>query len=398
VTQRLRLCFAAPGHVLLSTAGSVRNILATAAALSEWVDVTLAFRGIAEPLQSNEFRVETIVQASGADAARDDVAVRGLNPFDHFAYMSHLRAYARRSAADFDLVMEKGWRLSGYLSHAFAAQGVRSILIENDARAWNEPIRSPRAAAKFMAHCTAQTVAGYCSRRLSAVVAETEQLKSALVATRRIAPERISVVPLGVDHSAFRPRDMRIARAELGMPPDATVMFYVGGMDQYHNLSPLLEALQEGAPAGLQVHLVGDGEYRRRYEALATGLPVPVVFHGQVPHQRVPIHIAAADVCLAPYHTAGFHGNEVAFSTLKIPEYMACERPVISVPSGNIRALVTEGVNGFLFNNDVRSWSEFLGQMPDRARLARMGQAAAPAVAHLDWKATARKYLDLAAR
>lgn len=398
MTERARVCFAAPGHVLLSTAGSVRNILATATALSEWVDVTLAFRSVAEPVQSHKFKVDAIDHVPDDGAARDDVAARGLNPLDHMEYMRRLREYARRSAVRYDLVFEKGWRLSGYLSHAFAACGVRSILIENDARAWNEPVRTPRAAAKFMAHCAAQAVAGYCSRRLPAIAAETEQLKSALVATRRIAPERIAVVPLGVDHTSFRPRDMRAARAELDMPAEATVMLYVGGMDQYHNLSPLLEALQQQAPAGLEIHLVGDGEFRGRYEALATGLPVRVVFHGQVAHRQVPIHIAAADVCLAPYHTAGFHGNEVAFSTLKIPEYMACERPVISVPSGNIRALITEGLNGFLFNNDAQSWSQFLAQMPDREHLSRMGQAAAPAVAHLNWHATARKYLDLAAR
>lgn len=155
--------------------------------------------------------------------------------------------------------------------------------------------------------------------------------------------------------------------------------------------------MREAAPAGLELHLVGDGEYRSRYEQLATGLPVKVVFHGQVPHRRVPVHMSAADVCLAPYHTSGFHNDEVAFSTLKIPEYMACERPVISVPSGNIRALITDGVTGFLFNNDAASWSAFLARMPDRESLAAMGRAAGPAVAHLDWKATAHRYLEMAA-
>jgi glycosyltransferase involved in cell wall biosynthesis len=174
------------------------------------------------------------------------------------------------------------------------------------------------------------------------------------------------------------------------------VMLYVGGMDQYHNLSPLLEALREHAPAGLELHLVGDGEYRHRYEQLALGLPTKVVFHGQVPHRRVPLHIAAADVCLAPYHTSGFYKGEVAFSTLKIPEYMACERPVISVPSGNIRALITDRVTGLLFNNDLVSWSEYLAGMPSRERLARMGRLAGPAVSHLNWKTTASRYLDLA--
>ena len=396
MSDRPRVCYAAPGHTLLSTGGSVRNVLSAAEALSEWAEVTLAFRSIAEPLASGRFRVESIEPATTGMAARDDVAARGLNPLSHFAYMKSLRDYASRSAGSYDLVLEKGWRLSGYLSRAFAVRGVRAILIENDARAWNEPIRTMRAVVKYLAHSAAQAVAARCSRQVHAIAAETEQLKSALVAERGIDPARIHVVPLGVDHTVFRPCDMRVARTELGTAPDAMVMLYVGGMDQYHNLSPLLEALRVRSPAGLELHFVGDGEYRARYEALALGLPVAVRFHGQVPHRRVPVHIAAADVCLAPYHTSGFRDNEVSFSTLKIPEYMACERPVISVPSGHIRALVTDGVTGFLFNNEAASWAAFLAHVPDRTRLAGMGRAAGPSVAHLNWRDTARRYLEIA--
>jgi D-inositol-3-phosphate glycosyltransferase len=227
------------------------------------------------------------------------------------------------------------------------------------------------------------------------VVAETEQLKSALIAGRGLRPERIEVVPLGVDHAVFHPRDSAAARAELGISPAANIMLYVGGMDQYHDLSALLEALRDTAPPGLEIHLVGDGEYRARYENLARGLTVPVVFHGQVNHHRVPSYIAAADLCLAPYQTKGFFRNQVAFSTLKIPEYMACEKPVISVPSGHILQLIEEGVTGFLFDNEVPRWRTFLEQIPTREQLARMGKAAGPSVAALSWSATARKYLDL---
>ncbi|MBK7726961.1 MAG: glycosyltransferase family 4 protein [Gammaproteobacteria bacterium] len=395
MTRRLSVCFAAPGHTLLSTAGSTRNILATATALSEWADVTLAFRNVAEPLTSADFRVETIAAPQSGDAARDDVAIRGLNPLSHYSYLNSLRSYASCNAERFDVIFEKGWRFSGFLAHAFRKHGVEAILIENDARFWTDPVRDVRGALKYVAHFTAQQLAGYCSRRVDVVVAETEQLKSALIAGRGLRPERIEVVPLGVDHAVFRPRDSAAARAELGISPAANIMLYVGGMDQYHDLSALLEALRDTAPPGLEIHLVGDGEYRARYENLARGLTVPVVFHGQVNHHRVPSYIAAADLCLAPYQTKGFFRNQVAFSTLKIPEYMACEKPVISVPSGHILQLIEEGVTGFLFDNEVPRWRTFLERIPTREQLARMGKAAGPSVAALSWSATARKYLDL---
>ncbi len=205
----------------------------------------------------------------------------------------------------------------------------------------------------------------------------------------------MEVAALGVDHDLFQPRPQNAARADLGLSSDALIMLYVGGMDQYHDLSPLLEALSQLAPAGLEVHLVGDGAYSGRYRELAKASKVPVRFHGQVGHARVPAFIAAADVCLAPYQTSGFHRGQVYFSTLKIPEYMACGRPVISVASGSILTLIESGVSGILFPNELAAWRNSLSAFPDRARLAEMGRAAAPRVACLSWSATAQRYLQL---
>ena len=366
MTRRASICFIAPGHTLLSTAGSTRNILATADALSEWADVSVVFRNLAERVSSPNFRIEQIEPVRADQTACDDVAARGLNPLTHLSYLRRLREYAARSETTFDLVLEKGWRLSGYLCREYAARGIPTILVENDVRVWTEPIRSPRGALKLVAHISAQYAARRASRHASLVVAETEELKVALMARRRLSEGRVKVVPLGVDHALFRPIDQAAARTKLGISVSSLIMLYVGGMDQYHDLSPLLWGLREQAIDGVELHVVGDGEYRSRYESMSAYLPIPVVFHGQVEHERVPDYIAAADVCLAPYQTRGFHNNQVAFSTLKIPEYMACARPVISVPSGNITTLIDSGVTGFLFNNDVPAWRGFLKVLPDR--------------------------------
>lgn len=397
--DRLSVCYAAPGHTLLSSAGSTRNILAAADALSEWADLTVAFRSVAESVDSRRFKLREIEpRTADIDGAKDDVAARGLNPISHLAYLRTLKRFAATTAGSFDLVFEKGWRLSGYLSGAYGRNGTPAVLIENDARRWSDPIDSPRALARYLLHRLAEHSAARFSRRLPLVVAETEQLKSALVEHRRISPERIEVVGLGVDHSLFRPRSQDEARRSFGIDKRALVMLYVGGMDQYHDLSPVLRALAEYQGDALELHLVGDGEYRDRYQALAEDLPVTVRFHGQLGHRSVPACVAAADVCLAPYDTSGFHGNQVAFSTLKIPEYMACERPVISVPSGHILTLIDDDVTGFLFENTRKAWHDFLRAPPSRERLLNMGRRAGESVANLSWETTARRYLELAER
>ena len=248
---------------------------------------------------------------------------------------------------------------------------------------------------KYVAHILAQAVAANASRAAPMVIAETDELKSALVTCRKLQPGRVRVVPLGVDHSIFKPMNQGEARETLGIDKDAAVLLYVGGMDQYHDLSPLLQGLQDCRPGNLEIHLVGDGNYRDHYESLCRDLPVKVIFYGQVEHPDVPRCLAAADLCAAPYDAAGFFHNLVAFSTLKIPEYMACARPVVSIPSGNIRKLIAHGVTGYLFDNTREAWSEFLGDMPDRSSLARMGEAAAPTVKSLTWTETARQYLRI---
>jgi glycosyltransferase involved in cell wall biosynthesis len=109
----------------------------------------------------------------------------------------------------------------------------------------------------------------------------------------------------------------------------------------------------------------------------------------------VPRYIAAADLCIAPYRISAFHNQSVTFSTLKIPEYMACARPVVSVPSGSIQRLIEDQVSGFLFPNELPSWGAFLAALPSRQLLQHMGWAAARKAASLSWETTAARYFEV---
>lgn len=397
--SRLSICYAAPGHTLVSTAGSARNILSLADALSAWADVTVAFRSVCDPIKTDRINVVAIEPREESTGARmDDVAARGLNPLSHLAYVRLLQSFAKQWAGSFDVVLEKGWRLSGMLGAMFRTQGVPGLLVENDVRYWHEPIRGARVLAKYMIHGLAQGVAGYASRRMPLIIAETDELKAMLVKQRHIASERVEVIGLGVDHRLFCPLDQGDARRTLGISHEACVLLYVGGLDMYHDLEPLLQACSQDAKPRLEIHVVGNGEYRAKYEAKAREACVPVVFHGQQSHDRVPVFIGASDLCLAPYRVDAFPNQLVPFSTLKIPEYMACARPVVSVPSGHIQALIKDQETGFFVPNVVAAWHAFLQHLPDRYGLAAMGLRAAHAVASVSWEHTAEQYLDVSRR
>ena len=397
--RRLSLCYAAPGHSLLSTSGTTRNILSLAQALSQWADVTVAFRRVVDPIRAERYKVIAIEPyRAESDTIRDDEAIRGLNPLGHLSYLRTLRSFSRNAAASYDLVLEKGWPLSGYLLDSFRSRGVAGVLVENDLRYWSEPLSGPRTVIKYVLHRAAQSVAGSCSRRVPIIIAETEELKAMLVERRGISRDQIEVVELGVDHSLFRPLDQETARRSLGISPHPTVLLYVGGMDKYHDLGPVIEALAHTGSSSLELHIVGDGEYRKRYEEKAGRSQIAVKFHGRVPHHTVPEYIAASDLCVAPYCASAFHNRQVTFSTLKIPEYMACGRPVVSIPSGALQNLVKDQISGFLLPNDVPSWVSFLKTLPSRERLKRMGESAARTVQYRSWENTASRYLEVCRR
>ena len=394
---RLSVCYAAPGHALVSTSGATRNILSLADKLSEWVDLTIAFRRLPEaPLRTaSGVKAISIEDAAPHDGdSRDDEATRGVNPVAHLRYWRSVRGFADRHADSFDLVLEKGWRLSGLLLSHFAAHGVPGAVIENDARCWTDKGWDARTLLKWLFHMAAQRLSGHYCRQARLVIAETKELKEQLVKVRKIPADKIRVAPLGVDLQLFHPMDQALARRSLQFAPDKRLLLYIGGMDKYHDLTPLIDALAQGAPEDVELHVVGDGEFKSLCEAKARLSKVPVVFHGRVAHEDVPRYIAASDLCLAPYRAQAFYEGVITFSTLKIPEYMACARPVASIPSGEMTRLITQGVSGFLFANTVAGWHALLADLPDRRRLRAMGLAARVPVSGRTWRSTALAYLE----
>ncbi len=310
-----RVLYLAPAHFLLPTVGPTRNVLSLARAMAEFAEVTVAFRrNLAEGLPEGVRTLELDPGAPLPANARDDAATKGEGALAFAAYVRRLHAFLDRHLDAFDLVLEKTWLLSGTLSRRAIARGVPALAIENfapDPEHYGHGLKRLRMQG-------AMYLAGRALRSLPRVVAETEPLKRALVRAYGLDPARIAVVPLGIDRELFRPRPQAEARAELGVPQDETMLVYVGVIDATHDLGPVLEGLARLTPerrAGMRLHVVGEGRERERIEGFARRHRLPVLFHGRVPHERVPLWIAAADVCLAPYDASVFACGELGYLT-----------------------------------------------------------------------------------
>jgi len=232
-------------------------------------------------------------------------------------------------------------------------------------------------------------------------------------------PERIEIVPPGVDHHLFSPGDQRAARAELGLG-EGPVLLFAGRIQPLKGADVAVRALAAlssgperplkrgderpsdragptllvvGGPSGVD----GDAEMGRLYHLVADlGLREQVKFIPPQPHGRLALYYRAADVCLVPSRSESFG--------LVALEAAACGTPVVAAAVGGLSTLVAHGVSGFLVEGrDPAVYAAYVGKLlEDPALAAEMSVEAATRAGRYRWSITAarlrRLYADLTAR
>jgi glycosyltransferase involved in cell wall biosynthesis len=179
-------------------------------------------------------------------------------------------------------------------------------------------------------------------RRADHLIADSHYTKSTLVKALGIAPERISVVHLGVDSARYRPGEAPDDfRARYGLPAGQRYLLYVGSEDPRKHVPVLLQALalvrvdhpdvtllKVGAPG-----FVGE---RTRHLTMARELGVgeAVRWFDDVPEDDLPRFYNAAAVVGFPSGYEGF-----GFPVL---EALACGRPVVALRASSVPELAGE--------------------------------------------------------
>lgn len=195
------------------------------------------------------------------------------------------------------------------------------------------------------------------------------------IAALGIAPEKILVLPNAVSaESLDTPADGAPIRARHGCT-DAIVVGFVGWFVAWHRLDQLLAQFAPLARAEprLRLLLVGDGTLRATLAAQAAdlGLADRVLFTGALPHAEIPAYFAAMDISVVP------HSNEYR-SPIKLFESMARARATVAPRTEPIAQIITDGVNGLLFDPaDPATLRHALQRLiADPALRARLGTAA----------------------
>jgi glycosyltransferase involved in cell wall biosynthesis len=195
-----------------------------------------------------------------------------------------------------------------------------------------------------------------------------------LIEAAGVPPERISLIHHGVDPAKFLHADeatRTAARAQLKLPPDATIAAFVGRLDVPKNEDWFLDLAVAAKIALPNVHFViaGDGPHEAavRQRIASEGLENRVTLLGY----RDPLAVYhAADALLVPSLREGF-----CFAAV---EAMSCGVPVLRTRTGGTMAQIIEDITGRSTNINrdefVAAALEFLS---DRTSLRKMGLAAA---------------------
>ncbi|CAN5193448.1 D-inositol-3-phosphate glycosyltransferase [soil metagenome] len=217
-------------------------------------------------------------------------------------------------------------------------------------------------------------------------------------------PDRIEIVPPGVEHAFFSPGPQSGARQAVGLAAGAPVLLFVGRIQPLKGLDIAFGALAELRRPDAQLVVVGvpsgsDGAAElARVGDLAASLGVAgqVRFVQPQPHHLLSTWYRAADVVLVPSRSESFG--------LVALEAAACGTPVVAAAVGGLRTLVDHGRTGFLVDRrDPVAFARAVADLLDHPDLAaRLSHVAADRARGYTWSTAAarlrRVYVDLVTR
>jgi len=276
-----------------------------------------------------------------------------VEPIDKLAVYSHLEDFACSledfrvsNGLEYDLIHSHYW-LSGWVGRRIQRWwDVPHVIMFHTLGALKNAIGvgANEPALRIMAE---RELVRDCHR----IIAATEKGKEELVSYYGSSPEKISVIPCGVNLELFRHLDKKEARRNLGFNGDNIILF-VGRIDPLKGIDKLLMALPKlDTRHNLKLLVIGGDEDSQpeveRLQRLSRSLQIQdsVTFAGIVDQRELPFYYSAADVCVIPSYYESFG--------LVALESLACGTPIVATRVGGIESVINQGQNGYMVEDNA---------------------------------------------
>ena len=224
-----------------------------------------------------------------------------------------------------------------------------------------------------------------CYSRADLICVTTLETKKKILARySRLHPEKIVVVPNGVDTSFFYPcGDKKPAQ-----------LIYTGNVGYAQDLEMAVLAMDIVRQThDVQLLIVGEGDLKEHLISLVKekGLGNYVLFKDLVPREKVPLLISESYLGLAPLKN--LESLEYAIPS-KVYEYMACGIPFIGCGKGEIENIAVRSKAGTITNNSPESFAGAIKELlDDPEKVAGMGKSGREyVIQHCDRKVIANDF------
>ncbi len=208
----------------------------------------------------------------------------------------------------------------------------------------------------------------------------------------------VRIAPNGVDLERYIDLpDPSTARSTLGLPDRLTV-----GYTGHLYLGRGMRLLTELARCFPRIQFLWTGGRQQDINAwrkiLADENITNVTLTGFIENSQLPLYQAAADILLMPYEkmiSGSSGGNSAAYaSPMKMFEYMACKRAIISSDLPVIREVLNPSNAMLCPPDDVGVWSQSLGNLIyDEEKRLELAEQAWRDIQQYTWVERARKAL-----
>lgn len=158
----------------------------------------------------------------------------------------------------------------------------------------------------------------------------TEEIKDKIITKNpSLNRKKLTVLNSGANTTLFKPLNKRECCMTIGMDHSVKYIGYLGAIFEHSGLDVLIECADDilSEIGKTEFLIFGDGPQKNRLieKTKHLGLDHKFRFFGQVDYHKIPVHIGATDICVAPYLET-IDTN----SGTKIFDYLACGKPVVA--------------------------------------------------------------------
>lgn len=231
------------------------------------------------------------------------------------------------------------------------------------------------------------------------IICVTYGIKEDLINTFQVKKGKTKVIPNGVDIKRFYPFSSNFLYENYDIGKQNLIIGFVGTLFKWQGVDILIRAIPDIINNFKEVKfvIVGEGKEYRTLLKLLENLKINeyVVLAGKVPYEKIPWYINNFDICVAPFTRE--RNARTGLSPLKIYEYLACGKPVVTSKIPGLNELINSSFCGFLVEPDCpRELAQAIGELLSHPSLRKeMGENGRRLVEKkYSWKTTAAEALN----